>query len=276
MIAIVGSGPAGVSAALYLARANKDVIIFTNHKSSLLKTDKIENYYGTGFISGKDLYQKGLDDLKSFNIKIIEEEIFNISLDQNFILETKNKSYQADKIILATGSMKQSHIKNINKFEGRGVSYCATCDGFFYKGKTLAVIGNNDFALHELDYLSNITNSLFLLTNGLEAPQTKFPIYKQKIKEVAGNESVSKIIFDDNTTLNIDGLFVAEQFADTNILAKKIGILTDKQGIIVNEHFETNIPGIYACGDAITGIKQIAKAVYEGMMVATYIIKKNN
>ena len=279
MIAVIGSGPAGVSTALYLKRANKDVVVFTNHKSSLLKAKEIENYYGTGKINGNKLYQDGLSSLNNLNIELIEEEVFNIDFGNKLILETNKNKYEFDVIVLATGASKNKpKLKNIEKFEGTGISYCATCDGFFFRNKKIAVLGNSDFALHELNYLKNISSDLFLLTNG-DSLESEFITYNNKIKELVGETSLEKIIFEDNTELLIDALFIANDSPDSNVLAKKCGILTDKSGIVINEKFETNVPGIYACGDAVKGQKQIAKAVYEGMLTATniieYINKKN-
>lgn len=279
MIAVIGSGPAGVSTALYLKRANKDVVVFTNHKSSLLKAKEIENYYGTGKINGNKLYQDGLSSLNDLNIELIEEEVFNIDFGNKLILETNKNKYEFDVIVLATGASKNKpKLKNIEKFEGNGISYCATCDGFFFRNKKIAVLGNSDFALHELNYLKNISSDLFLLTNG-DALESEFITYNNKIKELVGETSLEKIIFEDNTELLIDALFIANDSPDSNVLAKKCGILTDKSGIVINDKFETNVPGIYACGDAVKGQKQIAKAVYEGMLTATniieYINKKN-
>ena len=279
MIAVIGSGPAGVSTALYLKRANKDVVVFTNHKSSLLKAKEIENYYGTGKINGNKLYQDGLSSLNDLNIELIEEEVFNIDFGNKLILETNKNKYEFDVIVLATGASKNKpKLKNIEKFEGTGISYCATCDGFFFRNKKIAVLGNSDFALHELNYLKNISSDLFLLTNG-DSLESEFITYNNKIKELVGETSLEKIIFEDNTELLIDALFIANDSPDSNVLAKKCGILIDKSGIVVNDKFETNVPGIYACGDAVKGQKQIAKAVYEGMLTATniieYINKKN-
>ncbi len=238
MIAIIGSGPAGVSCALYIARANIPVIVFTNHKSSLLKSKAIENYYGTGKISGEELYYQGIEDLKKLNVPIYEEEVLNIVWQEDFLIETNKKSYSAESIVLATGSSKKApNIPNLSNLEGKGVSYCATCDGFFFKNKKVAVIGSEDFALHELEYLKNIVSEVTLLT-----------------------------------TLEVDGIFIANNYPDSNILAKKVGILTMDGEINVNHSMETNIPKIFACGDAVKGTKQIAKAVHEGMQVALQII----
>lgn len=274
MIAVIGSGPAGVSCALYLKRANKDVTVFSNHKSSLLKAKLIENYYGSGSISGPKLYQEGLNELKNLNIPLKEEEIFNIRYEDELYIDTNKDSYNVDALILATGSSRsKTDIKNIKKYEGKGVSYCATCDGFFFKNKKVAVVGNTEYAVHELEYLSNITNDLYLLTNGTAYSNEKYKVITDKIMAVEGEDTIQRVLFDNESSLEIDGLFIANDTPDSNILAKKCGIITDNNEIIVNNALETNIPGIFACGDAIKGVKQISKAVYDGMNAATSVIK---
>ncbi len=274
MIAVIGSGPAGVSCALYLKRANKDVIVFSNHKSSLLKAKLIENYYGSGSISGPKLYQEGLNELKNLNIPLKEEEIFNIRYEDELYIDTNKDSYNVDALILATGSSRsKTDIKNIKKYEGKGVSYCATCDGFFFKNKKVAVVGNTEYAVHELEYLSNITNDLYLLTNGTAYSNEKYKVITDKIMAVEGEDTIQRVLFDNESSLEIDGLFIANDTPDSNILAKKCGIITDNNEIVVNNALETNIPGIFACGDAIKGVKQISKAVYDGMNAATSVIK---
>jgi len=274
MIAIIGSGPAGVSCALYIARANIPVIVFTNHKSSLLKSKAIENYYGTGKISGEELYYQGIEDLKKLNVPIYEEEVLNIVWQEDFLIETNKKSYSAESIVLATGSSKKApNIPNLSNLEGKGVSYCATCDGFFFKNKKVAVIGSEDFALHELEYLKNIVSEVTLLTNGKRITCDSSILKKETpIQKILGENKVEGVLFEDNTTLEVDGIFIANNYPDSNILAKKAGILSIDGEINVNHSMETNIPKVFACGDAIKGTKQVAKAVHEGMQVALQII----
>ena len=272
MIAIIGSGPAGVSCALYVARANIPVIVFTNHKSSLLKAKAIENYYGTGKITGEELYYKGIENIKKLNVPIYEEEVLNIVWQENFLIETNKNTYSANSIVLATGTSKKApNIPNLANLEGKGVSYCATCDGFFFKNKKVAVIGSEEFALHELEYLKNIVSEVTLLTNG---KTINCSILKKEtpIKKILGESKVEGILFEDGTSIEVDGIFIANNYPDSNILAKKVGILSIDGEINVNHSMETNIPKVFACGDAIKGTKQVAKAVHEGMQVALQII----
>ncbi len=274
MIAIIGSGPAGVSCALYVARANIPVIVFTNHKSSLLKAKAIENYYGTGKITGEELYYKGIENLKKLNVPIYEEEVLNIVWQENFLIETNKNTYSANSIVLATGTSKKApNIPNLANLEGKGVSYCATCDGFFFKNKKVAVIGSEEFALHELEYLKNIVSEVTLLTNGKTINCDSSILKKETpIKKILGESKVEGILFEDGTSIEVDGIFIANNYPDSNILAKKAGILSIDGEINVNHSMETNIPKVFACGDAIKGTKQVAKAVHEGMQVALQII----
>ena len=274
MIAIIGSGPAGVSCALYVARANIPVIVFTNHKSSLLKAKAIENYYGTGKITGEELYYKGIENLKKLNVPIYEEEVLNIVWQENFLIETNKNTYSANSIVLATGTSKKApNIPNLANLEGKGVSYCATCDGFFFKNKKVAVIGSEEFALHELEYLKNIVSEVTLLTNGKTINCDSSILKKETpIKKILGESKVEGILFEDGTSIEVDGIFIANNYPDSNILAKKVGILSIDGEINVNHSMETNIPKVFAFGDAIKGTKQVAKAVHEGMQVALQII----
>lgn len=274
MIAIIGSGPAGVSCALYVARANIPVMVFTNHKSSLLKAKAIENYYGIGKITGEELYYKGIEELKKLNVPIYEEEVLNIIWQENFLIETNKNNYSANSIVLATGTSKKApNIPNLANLEGKGVSYCATCDGFFFKNKNVAVVGCEEFALHELKYLKNIVSNVTLLTNGKQINCDPSILKKETpIKKILGENKVEGVLFEDGTSIEVDGIFIANNYPDSNILAKKVGILSIDGEINVNHSMETNIPKIFACGDAIKGTKQVAKAVHEGMQVALQII----
>ncbi len=166
---------------------------------------------------------------------------------------------------MATGNKKlKPNIKGIKEFEGRGISYCAICDAFFYRNKNVAVIGNGKFALSEAEELSHVAGSVTLLTDGLEAPSTSFKSITKKISEVSGENKVSKVIFEDGEELEIDGIFVAIGEAGASDFAKTLGILENGDNIVVNEKMETNVKGIYACGNITGGLLQVCKAVYEG------------
>lgn len=268
-VIVIGAGPAGISSSLYVKRANLDVLVLYYGKSELEKANKIDNYYGfTNGISGKELYNIGIEQAKNLGVEVLEKEILSIEINQDLIFEAKtsNETFIAKSIILATGSKKvRPNIKGIEDFEGKGISYCAICDGFFYKGKNVAVIGSGNFALHEADDLVNIAKSVKILTNGDEKPVTdKYEIDDRKIKQIHGDRKVSSIEFEDGKILEIDGLFIAQGVAGGSDFAKKLGVISNKDEIVVNENMETNIKGIFACGNLTGGLLQVGKAVYEG------------
>ena len=173
---IIGAGPAGISASLYAKRANKNVLVVYYGSSELEKAHKIENYYGfVDGIEGKNLYEYGIAQAKQLGVEVLEQEVTNITMNQDssFTIHTTSNDFQAATVIMATGNKKvRPNIKGIKEFEGKGVSYCAICDGFFYRGKRVAVLGNGEYALSEANDLKHIAENIVILTDGLEAPTT--------------------------------------------------------------------------------------------------------
>ena len=285
-VIIIGAGPAGISAGLYTKRANLNVLILYKDQSALKKTEMIENYYGfENGISGKDLYKIGIQQAENLGIDVRKEEVTNIQIGEKsqYIVITEKETYKTKTVILATGNKKNTpQIKGIKEFEGKGVSYCAVCDGFFYRNKDVSILGNGKYAISEANELINIANSITILTDGKEAPEIRadnVKIVTQKIREVRGDKKVEEVEFEDDTRAKTDGIFVALGVAGGNEFAKKLGIITQKDRIVVNENMETNIPGIYACGDCVGGLLQISKSVYEGtkagLQAIRYIRKEN-
>ncbi len=277
-VIIIGSGPAGISAGLYTKRAGLKTLIISKGVGTLEKAEKIENYYGFLSQGGIELQKVGENQAENLGIEIKREEVMNISYNENFIVETLNFEYEAKIVVIATGnSRKKSNIKGLKEFEGRGVSYCATCDGFFYQGKNVAVLGNREYAIHEAQNLLPIAKKVILLTNGeqfVEKRHEGIEVDENKIREFRGTNSIEQVEFEDNTIKKIDGVFIALGTASSSDLAKKIGIMLDeKENIKVNNKMETNVKGIYACGDCTGGIFQVAKAVYEGMVAGMSIIQ---
>lgn len=278
-VIIIGSGPAGISASLYTKRAGLETLIVSKGIGTLNKVEKIENYYGTPNISGKEIQRIGENQAKKLNIEIKNEEVMQIDYyGSKFSVKTLNHEYETKAIIIATGSnRKVANIKGIKEFEGKGVSYCTTCDGFFYKDKNVAVLGSKEYALHEAQNLLPIAKSVTMLTNGEQPVEKRIEginVEKNKIREFRGTNSIEEIEFENNTTKKIEGLFVALGTASSSDLARKLGIiLDDKNNIKVNSKMETNIKGVYACGDCTGGILQISKAVYEGMVAGMSAIQ---
>ena len=266
-VVIIGAGPAGISASLYIKRANLNVLVIYNGKSNLEMTEKIDNYYGfRDGINGKELYKNGIEQAENLGIEVKKEEVFGIqNLGKTFEVLTEKEIIETKALIIANGNKKiRPDIKGITNFEGKGVSYCAICDGFFFKNKSVAIIGNGKYALNEAKELSHIVNNLVILTNGLEIPKTEFQTNSKKIIEIKGEQRVKEIEFEDGEKLEIDGVFVALGQAGAGNFAKTLGIIQNGENITVNEKMETNVNGIFACGNATGGLLQICKAVYEG------------
>ena len=190
---------------------------------------------------------------------------------------TSKAEYITKAVILALGANKKTlQIKGIANLEGRGVSYCAICDGFFYRGKEVSVIGSGRYALSETNDLINIAKKITILTDGQKAPEFRadnVDIITKPIKQVVGEEKVEKVLFKDNTELKTDGIFIAQGIANASDFARKLGIIIKNNNIEVNKEMETNLKGIYACGDCTGGLLQISKAVYEGAVAGLSAIK---
>lgn len=277
-VIIIGSGPAGISAAIYLKRAKKNILIVSNGKSALQKAHKIENYYGIESISGEELHKVGIKQVERLGVSIEKDEVINISVDRHFIVTTVNREFEAKKVIIATGTNRMApNIKGIKEFEGKGVSYCAICDAFFYRNKDVAVIGNGNYAIHEAKQLKPVAKSVTILTDGKEIVQNRdasdFDVEETPIREFRGGNRIEEVEFDNNNTKKIDGVFVAIGTASSTDLAKKIGAVVKNNNIVVNENMETTVKGLYACGDCTGGLLQVNKAVYEGAIAALDIVK---
>ena len=283
-VIIIGAGPAGISASLYLIRAKKNILVISKDNSSLKKAEKIDNYYGLESLTGKELFDRGIKQAKELGVNIVKEEVISVDFEDigKFKVITENKEYMSKNVIIATGtSRKTPNIKGIKEYEGKGVSYCAICDAFFYKNKDVAVIGSGNYAIHEAKTLKDVANSVSILTNGEQVVQNRddslqnFDINEKRIKEVRGFNKVEEIDFDDDTSKKVSGVFVAMGTASADDLAKKLGVVLKNNSIQVDENMQTNIKGIYACGDCTGGLLQINKAVYEGAKAALHIIANN-
>ena len=268
---IIGKGPAGISAAIYLKRYGFNPLVIGKDGGALEKAHLIENYYGIDSISGNDLIDKGISQAKRLGIEILTEEVIDISFFDNLTVTTKDNVYQAKSIVLALGASRNRYAK-ADKFEG--VSYCATCDGFFYRKKKLALIGNGSYMKHELDVLSNISNDITIFTDGLPLEvelDSTFNVVTEKITDIIGDERIKTIVA--GNAYDIEGAFIAKGNASGFTIAKHLGIALDNNSIVVDKDFMTNIPGIFACGDVIGGLLQVSKAVSDGAQCANGVNK---
>jgi len=282
-VIVIGSGPAGVSLALYLKRDNYKVAVLTTDNSMLKKAGSIENYYGVGKISGDELYNNGIKQLKDNDIDVIKEEVVKIDKLDNFKIYTEKNEYESKVVVLAIGVSRTSpKISNISEFEGKGVSYCATCDGFFFRNKKIGVIGSGNLAYEEAKYLKQLSPNITLFTNGEELKRDfsdlNINIITNKIANINGDQKVSGLVLDTEEIIELDGIFIAVGIASASTFSKTLGIGMNKNFIHVDDNYMTNINGLYAIGDVIGGTLQVGKAVSDGIIASREINKflKNN
>lgn len=277
-VIIIGNGPAGISAALYLQRGGLNSCLIGKDGGALEKAHLIENYYGLSRpVSGKELHGQGLRQAEQLGAKVIQDEVVGVGWQGEFIVNTKKEEYKAPVLLLTTGASRNTpNIRGVKEFEGKGVSYCAVCDAFFYRNRPVAVLGSGSYAVHEALALLPTSSSVTLLTNGqeLKEPIPKdLRICRKEISSLSGDSLLREVNFQDGTSLAVDGLFVAVGVASSSDLARKLGVQMEPPYIVVNERMETNVPGLYAAGDCTGGLLQIAKAVYEGAKAGTEIVR---
>lgn len=274
---IIGKGPAGISAAVYLARAGYAVLVCGKDGGALERAEKIENYYGFPEpLTGAELVNRGIDQATRLGVTIVAEEVTGIGLDDSFTVKTPREDYKAKAVLLATGKSRVSlNVPGFEDFRGRGISFCATCDGFFYRKKRLGVIGSGDYAVAEFNELLNFTKDLTLYTNGEPIVSTNFPasitVVTERILSFTGSDKLESIVIDGvggGIPRALDGVFVAIGTAGAAEFAAKIGIEINGSDIVVDGERMTNVPGVFAAGDCIGGYLQVAKAVADGALAA--------
>ncbi|MDY2682302.1 MAG: NAD(P)/FAD-dependent oxidoreductase [Faecalibacterium prausnitzii] len=277
-IVIVGSGPAGVSAALYAVRAGVDTTVLTRGAGALDRAEKIENYYGFDKpVSGAELERRSVEGAKRLGVKFVSGEAVGITYTDRLTVETLAGDYPADAVILATGASRAApRLPGLAELEGHGVSWCATCDAFFYRGKDVAVLGSGEYALHEVQALLPVVKSVTLLTNGA-AMTAQFPpevqVLSGKVEALLGEKTLSGVRLADGSELAVSGVFVALGVAGSTALARKIGAAVEGDRILVDHRMQTTVPGLYAAGDCTGGMLQVAKAVYEGALAGSEAAK---
>ena len=280
-VIIIGGGPAGVSAALYTQRAGLSTKIITAGPGALEKAHAIENYYGLA-VSGPELLRIGLAQAQGVGVEVLTAEVLDVMIQNKaeskaeknmFIVETTVGSYCAQLVILAAGTGRtKPKWPGLADFEGRGVSYCAACDAFFHRGKDVAVAGSGAYALHEAQALLPLVRSVTVCTDAA-APEAPFPpevrVITQPVVKLEGGELLTQICFKDGSALPVSGLFVAMGTTGALHFARNLGLALQGDAIIVDAAMRTSVPGLFAAGDCTGGMKQIAKAVYEGAVAGT-------
>ncbi len=288
---IIGMGPSGMSAGIYALRDKLKVLLIDekNPGGLLNNITVVDNYLGFPNISGSDLAYNMFNHLNCEGAEYKIEKVLNIkNLGESKIITTTKSTYETKNIILSIGRKpKKSGIANEEKFEGKGISYCALCDGALYKDKDVLVLGGGNSAFEEALYLSKLVRSVKIIVRSAITADEELEssassnnietIVGSRVKEFLGNDKISGVTLDNGTVINCDGVFIYYGYeADTNFI-KNLNI-TDSDGYIeVNNNMETKIKGIYACGDIIKkSVYQIITATSEGAIAAINIGKEIN
>ena len=275
---IIGKGPAGISASLYLVRAGMKTLVLGHSVGALERAEMIDNFYGFDApVTGAELASRGIAQARRVGADIRDEEVVHISMEDVWLVKTAEGEYRARSVLLATGKSRTGlKVPGFEEFRGRGISFCATCDGFLYRNKRLAVIGTGDYAANELSELTHFTKDITLYTNGGELQSSRFPqgiaVDKRIISGFTGTDKLSAIQCEDGDSVPVDGVFVALGTAGAADFAAKIGVELNKTDIVVDSSFMTNVPGVFAAGDCIGGFLQVSKAVSDGALAAKSMI----
>lgn len=288
-IIIIGGGPAGLSSGIYAARRGLRALILEKGLigGQMLLAGDIENYPGFSKISGSELAEKMEGQVKNLGVEIIMDEVIEMDLKENpKKVKTRENRYEAKTGIIATGSnYRKLDVPGEEKFTGKGVSYCATCDAPLFKGKVVAVVGGGDAAISNALYISEIASKVYLIhrRDRLRAEEYKQRelngkgveiILNTKVEEISGEKFVNSIKIkniknNEVKKLNVNGIFISIGNLPNSGLAKESGINLDENGYIkVDENQETNIEGVFAAGDVTGGIMQISTAIGEGCTAA--------
>lgn len=273
---IIGKGPAGIQASLYMVRANITPVVIGKDIGANMLAKIVDNFYGFPEISGSDLVEIGIKQAEGLNIPVITDEVVSLAFDgDRYIVTTVNEAYACLALLLATGTQRTiPRVRKIRNYTGKGVSYCAVCDGFFFKNKVVAVMGNAEYAASEARELVELASKVYVLTDGLE-PTAEFDerviIVKDKLVSVLGDDLVSGVETSEGV-IDLDGIFVALGSASSSDLASQIGLEINHGRIVVNSEQETILPGLYAAGDCTPGPQQIAKAVSDGCIAGMNMV----
>ena len=274
-VAIIGTGPAGLSAALTLKLHNKEIIWFGSPELSdkVGKSEKIANYPGVPMVSGADLNAAFAAQAKEMGLEPKDARVTNIAdMGDKFMVLADNEMYETRAMLLATGMASAKGMEGEAELLGRGVSYCATCDGFLYKGKTVAVFCTDERMVHDIKYLEEISGKLYIYTSfAYETTAENAEKLGKPIKKLSGGLKCDSIELTDGTKLDVDGVFILRPAIAPATLFP--GLETDGAHIKVGRGQETNYKGCFAAGDCTGRPYQIAKAVGEGNVAAHSILE---
>ncbi|HHI97004.1 MAG TPA: FAD-binding protein [Thermodesulfatator atlanticus] len=278
-VAIIGAGPAGLQAAIHAARRKARTIIFGKIEASALFRAHLENYFGLpGKKDGKEVLETGLSQAQNFGAEYLPQDVVSLAIEgPGFLIETETGDhYRAYTLIIATGvSRRRAKIKGEKELLGKGVSYCVDCDGFFFRGLPVAVLGSGSAAAHGALTLKKITSPVYLVSPELkvseqllaELKEAGVEIIPAKAKEILGTQEVEGLVLENGEILKVKGVFIEEGAKGALQLATVLGVALDPENmtyIQVDRQQQTNLPGVFAAGDVCGPPFQVAKAVGEG------------
>ncbi|WP_407637335.1 thioredoxin-disulfide reductase [Desulfofundulus thermocisternus] len=290
-VVIIGGGPAGLTAGIYAARAKLKTLLIERGMTGGLAatTELIENYPGfSDGIGGPELMSRMEAQARRFGLEILNSNVETLQKENlSFIIKTEDTELLTRTVIIATGAQPQRlNVKGEETFHGRGVSYCATCDGAFFKDKHVAVVGGGDAAVEEAMFLTRFAQKVFIIHRRGELRATKIVqerarqnprlefIWHSIVEEITGNETVNGVRIKDVRTgqareLAVDGVFIYIGYIPNSSLVKELVKLDEQGYIITDTNMQTSCPGIFAAGDVRQkSLRQVVTAVADGAIAA--------
>lgn len=287
---IIGMGMAGLASSVFTARANLKTLVIGNLKESQLYYAQIVgNYLGLDGKSGREILEISKEQAEKYGAETMTDEVVHlIKLDDGtFLVKTSNlMEFKSKTIVITSGVvLKHSGIKGEKEFLGKGVHTCVACDGIFYKGKKVFVIGNGNLAVEEALQILTYTKDVTIFSNGKDFEITKhmeerltskgIKMTKDKIIEIKGDKLVKSILLKDGNEIGVDGVFIAMGAATALFFAQSLAISTDEKGfIIIDKEGRTDVKGVYAAGGCTGGYEQIAKSSGEGCNAGISVIRE--
>lgn len=292
-VGIIGSGPAGLSAAIYAKRANLSAVVIEKEyegTGQIVESGQVDNYLGLPGISGYDLGEQFREHAVKLGVSFLEQEVTEIKKEDSAvftIIFEDGSSVEAKTVIYAAGATpRRANIPGEQEYSGKGVSYCAICDGSFYRGKKVAVLGGGDTALDDAVYLADLAEQVYVIhrrkefrgaattVEKLRKKENVTFVLEHQVKEITGAEKVNGVVLEDGTAIAVDGVFVAYGSVPQTNLLKELVILDAAGYVKAEETGETSLAGLYVAGDARTKkLRQVVTAVSDGANAATAVVE---
>lgn len=275
-VAVIGGGPAAISASLNLKIRNKSFVVLGGNEkvTGLMKAPQIDNYLGLKGISGSELISSFREHAAAMGVEIRREKAYNI-LDMGgyFSINAGNEFYEAKTIIIATGHGKANYFEGEKEYLGKGIGYCATCDGPLYRNKPIAIIAENEEGEEEANFLSEICSEVYYIPTYRTQPKLKdnIKLIREKVTGIQGDGNKVHSLTTEKNQLKVDAVFIIRNVIPTSQLIE--GLEVQEGSIKVDRNMATSINGIFACGDCTGKPYQIAKAVGEGNVASLSAVK---